>query len=125
VALAWVLTAVLLAYFTDFFTVLISSPKANRGLLQLVLICLLMNLTLVAYLTIYLPKVKGLTDSSAWPVYCPRVIPLIVIISFVAALLLIRATWPVWGFLSPLVLGIEMMGAIFSLHFIPWPTSLC
>lgn len=36
-------------------------------------------------------------------------------------LLLIRATWPAWGFLAPLILGVQAFGALFALHFVPLP----
>jgi hypothetical protein len=34
---------------------------------------------------------------------------------------LIRGLWPVWGFLTPLIIVIEFLGFMFSLHFVPWP----
>lgn len=128
VAFAWVLAAVVTAYWTDSLSVLLMRPTASpkmtavAGLLQLAAVGLGINTILVAYLTCYLPYVKGLTDSSAWEVYCPRVIPIMTLTGIITALFLIRAVWPVWGFLSPLILGIEAMGCLFALHFVPvWP----
>jgi hypothetical protein len=93
----------------------------NRSLLQIVGLLFGIQTILVLYLTVYLPRVKGLTDSSAWEVYCPRIIPVMTVTGIVAVMLLIRAVWPVWGFLAPLILGIEAMGCLFALHFVPWP----
>jgi hypothetical protein len=93
----------------------------NRSLLQIVGLLFGIQTILVLYLTVYLPRVKGLTDSSAWEVYCPRIIPVMTVTGIVAIMLLIRAVWPVWGFLAPLILGIEAMGCLFALHFVPWP----
>lgn len=120
-ALVWIFLAVVVAYTSDFFNVLLAFPKANRGLLQLAAVCVGINTILFLYLTIYLPYVKGLTDSSAWDVYCPRIIPTVTALSVLCGILLIRATWPVWGFLAPLVLGVEALGCLFALHFVPWP----
>jgi hypothetical protein len=116
----WVLMAMVVAYWTSFFTVLLSSADANRFLLNIAFLCLATNTGLTAYLMIYLPHVKKLKDSSAWSVYCPRVIPIMILLGVICALLLIRGTWPVWGFFAPLYLGIEAMGFLFSLHFVPW-----
>jgi hypothetical protein len=126
IALAWLTLAVVVAYVTDFYAVLFlmkssASRQPNRALLQLVACCLGINTILALYLTVYLPRVKGLTDSSAWSAYCPRIIPISTILFVVATILLIRATWPVWGFLAPLLLGIQAMGGFFALHFVPWP----
>jgi hypothetical protein len=72
------------------------------------------------YLTIYLPRIKGITESSAWDVYCPRVVPTMTILGILTGLSVIRSVWPVWGFLSPLILAVEFFGCLFALHFVPW-----
>lgn len=119
IAAVWVLIAVLVARSTKFWsTVLSSSSKANHALLQVFYLILGINTVLLLYLTIYLPRVKKL-DSSAWDVYCPRVIPTMSFLGVVQFLVLIRAVWPVYGFLGPLIVGAEAMGILFSLHFVP------
>jgi hypothetical protein len=40
-------------------------------------------------------------------------------VTVVSYLILLRAVWPVWGFLAPLVFGTQCMGVIMSLHFLP------
>lgn len=92
---------------------------ANHALLRLAEIGFISVICMVIYLTIYLPKVKGLIDSSAWNVYCPKVVPSIIVISVTSFLLFIRAIWPVWGFFSPFVIGTQLMGAFMVTHFIP------
>ena len=121
---AWIVLAVLVARWTSFFTTIWSGATANRTLLRLGFLGLGINTALLIYLTVYLPRVKGLVDSSAWSVYCPRVIPAMAGVAVGTTLILIRATWPVWGFLSPLILGTEFMGALMILHFVPsYPLS--
>jgi hypothetical protein len=73
------------------------------------------------YLVLYLPYVKGLTDPSAWPVYCPRVVPAIVLTFVLTFVALVRACWPLWGCLSPLVWAVEIAGLVFATQFVPWP----
>jgi len=118
-AALWVFIAAAVAWFTDFWNVILFSSEANRPLLQISAFAVGIIVSLVLYLAIYLPRVKGL-DSSAWHVYCPRAIPTMIVTGFVTTFLLIRATWPVWGFMAPLVLGIEAFGVLFALHFIPF-----
>ena len=115
----WVTLALVVSRWTSFYTTIWSSDKANRGLLRFAFVCLGVNTALFLYLSVYLPRVKGLSNSSAWSVYCPRVIPSMVTIGILTVLIFIRATWPVWGFLAPLILGIQFMGALMLLHFIP------
>jgi hypothetical protein len=129
-AAAWVTMAVITAYWTNFWTVVLAleheeeeSSKAlpNRSLLQIAALLLGIQTVLVLYLIVYLPRAKGLTDSTAWDVYCPRVIPVMTVTGILVGLILIRATWPVWGFLAPLILGLQAMGCLFAFHFVPWP----
>jgi hypothetical protein len=80
------------------------------------------NTALVLYLVVYLPKIKKLSDSSAWSVYCPRVIPTMTGVGISTFLIFVRALWPVWGFLAPLIFGTQIMGLLFGLHFIPIPS---
>lgn len=122
---AWIVLALFVARWTGFLTTLWNGVTANRPLLRLGFLGLGINTALLIYLTVYLPRVKGLVDSSAWSVYCPRVIPTMAGVAVGTILILIRATWPVWGFLSPLIWGAEFMGALMTLHFVPsYPLSI-
>jgi hypothetical protein len=116
---AWVILAIVVAQWTSFFSVLWKSEMANRTLLRIAAMGAGIVTSLIVYLVVYLPKVKGLTDSSAWSVYCPKVIPTMTATSILTYLIALRGTWPVWGFLSPLIFGIQLMGGLMVLHFVP------
>jgi hypothetical protein len=116
----WITVALLVARWTNFFHTLFVSDRVNRPILYLAAVCLGINAVLLLYLMAYLPMIVKLTDSSAWDVYCPRVVPTMCVVGVFCGIFLIRATWPVWGFLAPLILGVEAMGALFALHFVPW-----
>mmetsp|Transcript_16233 Transcript_16233/g.18809 ORF Transcript_16233/g.18809 Transcript_16233/m.18809 type:complete len:173 (-) Transcript_16233:257-775(-) len=113
-----------LAYFTinytDTISILFTSQTIIRPLLYIAITQITINTILLLYLTIYLSKIKGLKDSSAWQVYCPRIIPIITFNGVLCGCLLIRCFWPVWGFCTPFILGVEFFGLIFVSHFVPW-----
>eukprot|EP00934_Nitzschia_sp_Nitz4_P001857 Nitzschia sp. Nitz4//scaffold46_size129759//49268//49871//NITZ4_003498-RA/size129759-snap-gene-0.7-mRNA-1//1//CDS//3329552586//1857//frame0 len=119
VALAWVVLASIVNLATSFIHKVWSSPEVNRSMLQVSGLGFLVVLGHLLYLTVYLPKVKGLVDSSAWSIYCPRVLPTMALVGLLSYLLFLRAIWPVWGFLAPCISGCEIMGLVMSLHFIP------
>jgi hypothetical protein len=98
-----------------------ATPVPVAWLMQVAGIAILVAILLGMYLVLYLPYVKGLTDKSAWPVYCPRIVPSMIAVSVVSYIALVRACWPVWGFLTPLVWTVEILGALFATHLIPWP----
>mmetsp|Transcript_31062 Transcript_31062/g.29894 ORF Transcript_31062/g.29894 Transcript_31062/m.29894 type:complete len:169 (-) Transcript_31062:138-644(-) len=120
-ALLWVCAAIVVARFTHFFHYVLSDKTlVHRPIMNVAIALLVINLVFMLYLAIYLPFIKGIKDSSAWDVYCPRIIPSMTFIGVACILLFIRALWPVWGFFTPLILGIESFGALFILNFIPW-----
>uniref|UniRef100_A0A7S1Y5B9 Uncharacterized protein n=1 Tax=Grammatophora oceanica TaxID=210454 RepID=A0A7S1Y5B9_9STRA len=119
-ALIWVILAVLVARWTKFFHVLFSDDRVLQPVMHLAAVCLGINTILLLYLTVYLPKFNNIKDSAAWDVFCPRVVPTMSFVGVLCFLFLIRGTWPVWGFLSPLILGTETLGALFAMHFVPW-----
>mmetsp|Transcript_7022 Transcript_7022/g.8748 ORF Transcript_7022/g.8748 Transcript_7022/m.8748 type:complete len:166 (-) Transcript_7022:199-696(-) len=119
-AFLWVCAATAVAHYTSTPQTLLSSPLINRPIFNVAVVLLGINTVLMMYLAVYLPRFRGIKNASAWEVYCPRVIPIMTGVGIVASFLLIRATWPVWGFLSPLILGVEFLGFLFALHFVPW-----
>jgi hypothetical protein len=123
IALVWVCVAIAVGHFSNFWHVILlrSDSRASRPLLYAAAFCIATNAILTMYLLLYLPYCKGLNDASAWEAYCPRVIPGMILIGVLTILLLIRGCWPVWGCLAPLILGTQAMGAVFALHFVPWP----
>mmetsp|Transcript_3732 Transcript_3732/g.5472 ORF Transcript_3732/g.5472 Transcript_3732/m.5472 type:complete len:154 (+) Transcript_3732:32-493(+) len=119
-AILWIVAALLVGKWTNFIPVLMSDDRVIKPLLYAAASCIGINSVFLGYLSFYLPRVKGITDSSAWDVYCPRVVPAMTLFGVISSILLLRATWPVWGFLAPLILAIESFGCLFTLHFVPW-----
>ena len=89
-SVVWMAAAYLVAKWTHFYSTLWTSDELNRILLKVSFVGLAIVITLLLYLMMYLPKVKGLTDPSAWNVYCPKVIPTMGITMLVTFLILIR-----------------------------------
>jgi uncharacterized BrkB/YihY/UPF0761 family membrane protein len=120
VALGWVIVAVILAQWTDFFSIVWRDERLNRTLLKVAAGGFLVVVTLILYLGVYLPKIKGLpSDLSLWGVYCPKVLPILCATGFATYLVFVRALWPLWGFMAPLISGTEIMGMLMALHFVP------
>ena len=119
VALGWVIWAILLARWTDFFPRLWSDERLNRTLLKVASGGFLVTLSLFLYLALYLSRVKGLSDPSVWGVYCPKVFPMMCVTCVATYAVFVRALWPLWGFLAPFISGTEIMGMFMVLHFVP------
>ncbi|POM67321.1 Transmembrane protein [Phytophthora palmivora] len=116
-AFLWVAAAGLVAYGTDFLRVIFTDPRVKRGFFQVALISTGINICITAYLAIYLPYIKRI--QLEWSVYCPRMIPTATIVGVVAAFCYICAFWPVWGLLTPGLLGLFFIGTLMTAHFLP------
>ena len=117
---AWIVLAVFTIRHTDTINTILFSATPIRPLLHISIIQITINFILMLYLGIYLPKIKGIKDMDSWSVYCPRIIPFMALNGILCMFTLIRSLWPVWGFLTPFIVGIEFVGLLFSMNFVPW-----
>mmetsp|Transcript_8211 Transcript_8211/g.23354 ORF Transcript_8211/g.23354 Transcript_8211/m.23354 type:complete len:167 (-) Transcript_8211:189-689(-) len=127
-AAAWVTGAGAMTYFTDLPRKLVEDERVDRLFLNISIVCLMINCCLMAYLTIYVPflerrmtKEQGQPVTLRWEIYCPRMIPTMTVLGIAVLITGIQAIWPVFGWLSPLIVFLEFMGFVMSLHFIPFP----
>jgi hypothetical protein len=107
-ALFWVVLAGFTLIQTNFLHRCFADPEVNRLFFNASLALIAVNGTLLLYLAVYLPYVARVT--LPWDVYCPRVIPTICGLSLVCAGTLLKALWPVWGFVTPFILVSVGMG---------------
>ncbi|CAN0593380.1 unnamed protein product, partial [Ectocarpus sp. 12 AP-2014] len=101
-ALFWVVVGVAVVYRTDFIRVLVEDERVDRLWFNIGLVCFSVNAVILAYLTVWLPHVRGIRVS--WNVYSPRAIPTATVVGLICALALNMSLWNVWGFLTPLIL---------------------
>ena len=124
-AACWVGAGLLTGYFSKFWSVMTLQDDGIIFPLHVAAVSLLViNIILGFYLTMYVPRKLSIPRdcslSSAWNMYCPKVIPIMTCNGVVCGFCFIRATWPIWHVLSPLIIGLEFVAMLFSLHFIPW-----
>ena len=127
--MVWVVVAYAIIVYTKLFHTIMTDDRILRPILYVAATLLFaINGILIVYLTVYLPfkfptsnihKVKA-SSPQFWEAYCPNVIPIMTVCGILGSFLLVRACYPVWGFLTPLILGVVALGLFFSLHFIPW-----
>ena len=114
----WVALAGAVLYSTDFLKEIFTNPLVNKLYFNVSLAILAINSIIGLYLCIFLPYIARV--DIPWDKYCPRVIPTATVLGLVCMGTSTKALWPVWGLLTPFVLVSLGMGALFSLHFIPF-----
>lgn len=114
-ALFWVSLASLIIYKTNFFRQLWENEEISSMFLNLGLVCIGLNCTILSYVTVVRP-LKGLSDDLE---ECPNLVPVMAAAGVLTPILMTVAIWPVWGFLSPIYIFILSFGYIFALTFLP------
>lgn len=116
-AAIWVIAAGFAGYYSDFINVCAKSKTVNRFWFNLGLFFFTVATVLVLYMAIWVPRVMKVKWDPE--VYNPRMLPITGAACFLCGLFLICGLWPVYGFLTPGLLGLLWMGAIMSAHFLP------
>jgi len=116
-AFLWCVGAALTIYYTDFFRVLLENKNVDRFYFNIAVVAFGINTCITLYLAIWLPYVQKI--DLEWEVYCPRMIPTATIVGLICAFCSVMGLWPVWGFLTPLILTVVFVGALMSAHFLP------
>jgi hypothetical protein len=127
--IVWMMVSGYLIYRTNFFRELWENPHRVMFFFDLSMMGLGINMALLLYMTIYLPYVKRIpVDQLDYERDCPKLIPVLTIVGFVAFFRyahiinfcsFILALWPVWGFLTPILMFILFMGASMTMVFLP------
>ena len=115
----WVVLSIVLLVYTNLLNVAYSDARVNRYSLNAAIACFVANMGIVLYLTLYLPLVLKVT--APWEIYCPHLIPISTALGLLVVFLFVVAFYPIYGMLTPLLIGILLMGFLFSTHFLPWP----
>ena len=115
----WVGISGLILYYTDLINKALYGDKLDRFSLNLGCICLVTNVCLMIYASVYLPYVQ--TTPIPINLYSPRLVPIATALGVLCIVCFMCALWPLYGLLSPLLILIFTFGLLFSTHFIPWP----
>jgi hypothetical protein len=126
-ALLWMLVSFLICYYTDFFRILVEDQRVNRFWFNIGLVCLGVNTVIFIYISYILPcfTPKVLGKELDWNISSPRAIPIATGLGVVMTFSFIFGLWPVFGLLTPFVLGINFMAFIMSMHFVPSCGGIC
>ncbi|XP_066916858.1 transmembrane protein 128-like [Clytia hemisphaerica] len=112
----WMVVSIFTFYYTDFYLALRYDPRIERTYLNIGLgflsLSTLIAVTLIGYYHYYM----GIKD---YEKHQPFAIPISVVSFLVGMTLLSIALWPVWSFLTPIILFVLFMGFMFFFTIVP------
>lgn len=115
-ALFWIVISSLVVYKTNFFRVAWEHPDRNMFFLDIWLICLVIYVVMIAYLTLFLPIFQGIHN---WEERFPNIIPFLSCVGVALFISSFLAFFPVWGFLTIPIVIVIFMGFSMWLTFLP------
>ncbi|XP_062991710.1 transmembrane protein 128 [Elgaria multicarinata webbii] len=105
----WILASIATTYYVEFFKTINELIQKESGWFVLGCCLLAVSLSVAFYCIIYLEWYHGIEDYDAcYPALIPATTA-----SFIAAAVCFNISlWPIWSFLTPLVLFIQFMGIV-------------
>ncbi|XP_015769956.1 PREDICTED: transmembrane protein 128-like [Acropora digitifera] len=112
----WMLAALAVFYYSDFYIALRVDSRIHRTWLYVGGGLIGVNLSIGCYCVLWLSYYKKITD---WDKHSPYIIP-IATASFIAGMICSTyALWPIWRLLTPFIVFTLFMGVIFLATLIP------
>ncbi|CAG9328176.1 unnamed protein product [Blepharisma stoltei] len=112
-AAAWIVLAVVVLYYSNFFLVIWESTKVNQLFFSLTMMTFGIMTAMTLYVSFILPSHEDIE------VTAPRLIPLASAIGGFCYLCAHIAFWPIWGWYTPFILFSLMLGYIMLGTFMP------
>ena len=116
-AAMWVAGMCGVLYWCDAYNVVAKHPDVRRGWLYFAIVCWSVVVVIILYLSVWIPHVRKIHYEPN--VVAPRAIPTAAVFMVSGSLSFVFAFWPVWGWLTPFILGITGLGLLMSFHFLP------
>ena len=113
--MCWIGLAALIVYKTNFARQLWENENISELFMNLTLVCLGINMSIMMYVTLIMP-LRGLEPDID---KVPNLIPVLSLSGVLMPVFLTLAVWPIWGFLTPIYIFILCMGYLFSMTFLP------
>uniref|UniRef100_A0A8C2AZ71 Transmembrane protein 128 n=1 Tax=Cyprinus carpio TaxID=7962 RepID=A0A8C2AZ71_CYPCA len=105
----WILASLALTYYLDFFSVLLNHSDIHSWWLCVALLLLALCVCLALFCMLYLEWFRGIKQyDQEYPA-----VPALTTAAFIAASCSLNiALWPVWSFLTPVILFTQFMGVV-------------
>lgn len=105
----WILASIAVTYYFDFFKSIKETIQADSWWFASGSCLLAACLSVAFYCIIYLEWYRGIED---YDVQYPVLIPITTVTFIAAAVCFNVALWPIWSFITPVVLFIQFMGVV-------------
>lgn len=114
----WLMVAIAVFYYTDFYFVVRYDIRVNRFWFNLGALLVLVTVSIAAFLIVWLSFIKKV-HSDDWERLYPSAIPLATASSIMSGIFLTVGLWPLWNIFTPVILFVLFMGFIVTVAMLP------
>ncbi|XP_052220077.1 transmembrane protein 128-like [Dreissena polymorpha] len=116
--ICWLIAAMGVFYYTDFYLALMYDHRILRMWFNSGVILIGVNMGIGLFLIVYLSYFKKISSDN-WEREYPAAIPVASAAFVVGGILMTVGLWPVWGIFTPLILLILFMGIVVTIAMLP------
>ena len=116
-AVAWMAAAALLLTKGQVLDAAQDPLRSSPFFMYLFFACFAVLFTIMLYCVLWVRRVHG--SQLPWRAAAPGLVEVATLAGVLSLLSLMAGLWREYGLLTPLVVGVLSMGALFSLHFVP------
>ncbi|XP_019620726.1 PREDICTED: transmembrane protein 128-like [Branchiostoma belcheri] len=114
----WLVASMAMFYYTDIAVALRVDPRINWLWLLPGAVLIGLNVGIGAFLIVWLSWIKGVSTDE-WEKRYPSAIPTATASFIIGGLCCMVGLWPVWGFLTPIILFTLFMGVVMVISLFP------
>ncbi|XP_078598923.1 transmembrane protein 128-like [Branchiostoma floridae x Branchiostoma japonicum] len=114
----WLVASMAVFYYTDIAVALRVDPRINWLWLLPGAVLVGLNVVIGGFLIVWLSWIKGVSTDE-WEKLYPSAIPTATASFIIGGLCCMMGLWPVWGFLTPIILFTLFMGVVMVISLFP------
>lgn len=122
--IAWIIAAVVVCYYTDFFKTILYDDRIDTSWMHATILCFAVLMFVTSYLILYVYMIKHI-DPDDWDKMYPSAIPCASASAVLFGICLTVSVWPVWGVMSLPILFILFMAFICGICMLDVFKVLC
>ncbi|XP_061192871.1 transmembrane protein 128-like [Saccostrea echinata] len=114
----WLISSIAVFYYTDFYIACRYDQRVNRVWFNVGAILMLVNLSIAAFLIVYITYIKKVSTDN-WETLYPAAIPIATGSFILGGICVTVGLWPIWSIFTPVILFTLFMGMIVTIAMLP------
>ena len=107
----WLIACVIVIYMSEIYTVLLYDQRIVKLWFNVGAFLIGLTIAIAMFLIVWISCIKKKTTDD-WDKEYPSAVPVATFSFIVGSLCIMKSLWPVWGFITPVILSVLFMGVV-------------